>query len=151
MPLSSNDGEACFSARPAKSWSRRQTRKCFSNQSDGRIGSKRFCFRAPGMRRAGVSPASGARLARPTIRRRARRATTAAGTAALLWSFHSDDYFSARVPFFQIPHRLRHFIQPVTLVDDRRDLSGSHELAQGGEVLFAEFGHEHDEVLADEA
>ena len=51
--------------------------------------------------------------------------------------FDGDDYFSASVPFFQIPNGIRHLAQPVTPVDHRCYFSGTHEFAQNPQVLLA--------------
>ena len=56
--------------------------------------------------------------------------------------FQSYYYFSSSVSFFQIPDSLRDLTQPVTPVDDRCYLSGRHELAHDGQVLFVHFRHE---------
>src|SRR2546429_345603 len=50
----------------------------------------------------------------------------------------SYDHFSSRVPFFQILNRRGDLTQAVTPVDDRRYLSGLHELTQDGQVFSAE-------------
>src|SRR6266542_3135157 len=70
--------------------------------------------------------------------------------------FHSphcvelDDHFSSGVSLFQIPDRLRNFIEPVIPVDDWPDRSGLDELAQDGQVVFAGFREMHGQRLAHE-
>ena len=59
-------------------------------------------------------------------------------------------YFSPSVPFFQIPDSLRDLTQSVALVDDRRYLSGLHELAHDGQVFFVRFRSNHAQLLAHE-
>ena len=48
---------------------------------------------------------------------------------------HSDDDLFLRVSFSLVPEGFRDLTQGVTLVDDRRDLSGFDELLQNGQVL----------------
>src|SRR5258708_386340 len=64
--------------------------------------------------------------------------------------FHSDDYFSSRVAFFEIPHRLRGLAQLVSPVDDGCHLSRLHEVAQQLQILFVQFRDITDELLTDE-
>src|SRR2546421_9178742 len=64
--------------------------------------------------------------------------------------FHSYNYFSARVSFFEIPHRLRGLAQLVSPVDDGCHLPRLHEVAQHGQILFVQFRNIPDELLTDE-
>ena len=82
----------------------------------------------------------------------AKRSGAVVGAARYVWLScpQSYDYFSSSVPFFQIPDSLGDLTQPVTPVDDRRYLSGRHEIAHDGQVLFVQFRDKHDEVLAHE-
>src|SRR6266404_9243407 len=63
---------------------------------------------------------------------------------------HSDYYFSSSVAFFEIPHCLRGLAQLVSPVDDGLHLSRLHEVAQHGQILFAQFRNIPDELLIDE-
>src|SRR5437868_5460747 len=65
--------------------------------------------------------------------------------------FHSYNYFSSRVAFFEIPHRLRGLAQLVSPVDDGCHLSGLHEVAQQLQVLFVQLRAVPDELLAGES
>src|SRR5205823_12010328 len=64
--------------------------------------------------------------------------------------FHSYNYFSSRVTFFEIPHRLRGLAQLVSSVDDGCHLPRLHEVAQQLQILFVQFRNIPDELLADE-
>src|ERR1700720_1708359 len=64
--------------------------------------------------------------------------------------FHSYNHFSARVPFFEIPHRLRGLAQLVSPVDDGSHLPRLHEVAQQLQILFVQFRNIRDELLTDE-
>src|SRR6266481_5783364 len=64
--------------------------------------------------------------------------------------FHSDYYFSSRVAFFEIPHRLRGLAQLVRPVDDGCHLPRLHEVAQQLQILFVQFRTIPDELLTDE-
>ena len=64
--------------------------------------------------------------------------------------FHSYNYFSARVAFFEIPHRLRGLAQLVSPVDDGYHLPRLHEVAQQLQILFVQFRNIPDELLTDE-
>src|SRR5205814_9719028 len=60
------------------------------------------------------------------------------------------DDFTSGVSLFEVPDRLRNVTQPITLVDDRCDLSGLHQIAHDGQVLFASFRDKYDQLLAHE-
>src|SRR5882724_11548593 len=62
---------------------------------------------------------------------------------------HGDYYFSSRVAFFEIPHRLRGLAQLVSPVDDGC-LPRLHEVAQQLQILFVQFRDITDELLTDE-
>src|SRR6266705_933432 len=64
--------------------------------------------------------------------------------------FHSYYYFSSRVAFFEIPHRLRGLAQLVSPVDDGCHLPRLHEVAQQLQILFVQFRNVRDELLTDE-
>jgi Cu(I)/Ag(I) efflux system membrane protein CusA/SilA len=64
--------------------------------------------------------------------------------------FHIYYYFSSSVSFFEIPDRRWDLTQLVTPVDDRCHLTGLHEVAQDGQVLFVQFRQNHAELLAHE-
>src|SRR5437016_6101955 len=64
--------------------------------------------------------------------------------------FHSYYYFSSRVAFFEIPHRLRGLAQLVSPVDDGCHLPRLHEVAQQLQILFVSFRTIPDELLMDE-
>src|SRR5258708_32297855 len=64
--------------------------------------------------------------------------------------FHSYDYFSSRVAFFEIAHRLRGLAQLVSPVDDGCHLPRLHEVAQQLQILFVQFRNITDELLTDE-
>jgi hypothetical protein len=68
--------------------------------------------------------------------------------SSLVVLFQSDDDLPSGVTFIQIPHRLGDFAQPVTPVDDRRDLSGPQEIARNGQVLWLPPRDKHAELLA---
>src|SRR6266581_9688852 len=82
------------------------------------------------------------------------RRTTPADHLNTRFSFtdllHSDYYFSSRVAFFEIPHRLRGFAQLVSPVDDGCHLPRLHEVAQQLQILFVQFRNIPDELLTDE-
>src|SRR2546428_11635246 len=63
---------------------------------------------------------------------------------------HSDYYFSSRVAFFEILHRLRGLAQLVSPVDDGCHLPRLHEVAQQLQILFVQFRNIPDELLTDE-
>src|ERR1700682_2424994 len=63
---------------------------------------------------------------------------------------HGDYYFSASVPFFEIPHRLRGLAQLVRPVDDGCHLPRLHEVAQQLQILFVQFRNIPGELLTDE-
>ena len=65
--------------------------------------------------------------------------------------FKSYYYLPSSVPFFQIADSFWRFTQAVIPVYHRCDLSGFYELAHYDQVLFAEFGHQREELLAHEA
>src|SRR5205807_7506113 len=44
--------------------------------------------------------------------------------------------FALFMSFFKVPESLRDFIQPVTLGDDRSNLSSRHEFTQDGQILL---------------
>ena len=70
--------------------------------------------------------------------------------SAFLPMFQSYYYLSSSVPLFQIAESVWHFTQAVTPVDDRCYLSGLHEIADDGQVVFVPSRHKHDELLAHE-
>src|SRR5256885_1644398 len=63
---------------------------------------------------------------------------------------HSDYYFSSRVAFFEIPHRLGGLAQLVSSIDDWRHLPRFHEVAQRGQIVFVRCCTVPDELLTDE-
>jgi hypothetical protein len=65
--------------------------------------------------------------------------------------FQSYYYFSSSVSFFQMPDSLRDLTQLVTPVDDRCNLPGLQEFAHDGQVLFARFRQNHEQLLAQES
>lgn len=74
-----------------------------------------------------------------------------AGSLCLQHSLRqSYDYFSASVPFSQIPHSRRDLTQRVTPVDNRSYFSGFYELAHRGQVLLAPSRLNHDHLPARE-
>src|SRR6266446_5002680 len=72
------------------------------------------------------------------------------GLTSLLALFHNDYYFSSRVSFFEIAHRLRGLAQLVSPVDDGCHLPRLHEVAQQLQILFVQFRTITDELLTDE-
>src|SRR5438067_7951358 len=52
------------------------------------------------------------------------------------------------MPCFDMPDGLWDFPQAVTPVDDGLDWSCLHQLAKKGQILFGDFGPNHDELLA---
>src|SRR6266567_6585013 len=65
-------------------------------------------------------------------------------------SFCSDDYFSTGVAFFEIVDCILCLTNLVSPVDDRRDFSGLHQIAQNIQVIFGQFRNVGDELLAGE-
>src|ERR1700675_1888896 len=63
---------------------------------------------------------------------------------------HSNHYFSSRVAFFEIPHRLRGLAQLVSPVDDGCHLPRLHEVAQQLQILFVRCCTVPDELLIGE-
>src|SRR5213592_1226600 len=72
------------------------------------------------------------------------------GLTSLIALFHSDYYFSSRVAFFEIPHRLRGLAQLVSPVDDGCQLPRLHEVAQQFQILFVRCRSIPDELLVTE-
>src|SRR6266516_3867320 len=64
--------------------------------------------------------------------------------------FHSYYYFSSRVAFFEIPHRLCGLAQLVSPVDDGCYLPSLREVAQQLQILFVQFHTIPDELLTNE-
>ncbi len=65
-------------------------------------------------------------------------------------ALHGDDDFSSGVSLFQIADGLGGLTQRVRSVDDRRDLSGFHELLQNNQVVLVDTRNEEEELLAHE-
>src|SRR5437667_6302505 len=64
--------------------------------------------------------------------------------------FHSYYYFSTRVAFFEIPHRLCGLAQLVSPVDDGCHLPRLHDVAQQLQILFVRFCTIPHKLLTDE-
>src|SRR5437763_13141055 len=65
--------------------------------------------------------------------------------------FHSYNDFSARVSFFEIPHRLCGLAQLVSPVDNGCHLSRLHQIAHQLQILFVQLRSIVDELLAGES
>src|SRR5438034_1039440 len=102
-----------------------------------------------GAQRVLVAVASGSPAERGTPRAASalrgceREADTAKGSVL----FDPYHHFSPSVSLFQIAERRRGLTQVVSPVDDRVHLTGLHESAQGGQIVFVEFRQNHAELL----
>src|SRR5438552_15752103 len=65
-------------------------------------------------------------------------------------SFCSDGHLSVRVTFFQIADCILCLTNLVSAVDDWRDFSGLHEIAQNIQLVFGQFRNVEDKLLAGE-
>src|SRR5947209_4822221 len=70
-------------------------------------------------------------------------------SAKLLFNRYDD--FPASVSLFQVTKRLRDITQLVSPVDNRRQLSGMHEIGQDHHVFFIKLRDIGDEFLANKA
>ena len=63
---------------------------------------------------------------------------------------HRDDHFPSSMPLFEISESFSDLTQRIRPVDDRRHLSGLHQIAQNIQIVFGQFRNVEDELLAGE-
>jgi hypothetical protein len=89
----------------------------------------------------------------PTMRQQSKNPVKTASSSRFLsfaLTLQTDQYLPASMPFLHIPESLTGLTQLVTLVDNWSHLSGRHELAHRGQILFIHPRNEKDHLLSPE-